>query len=241
MAGPRLLEAFAAAYPRATFVEIGANDGEQHDFLRPLVRKGGWRGVVVEPVPYVFERLQRTYRDRPGVVLANVAVAAADGPMTFHHLKEASDWERQGLPRWYDGIGSFSREEVLMHRPHIPDIDDRIVSVEVPCVTFESLCARHGIDRLDLILIDTEGYDWEIIRRIDLATWKPRLLVYEHYHLDQADREACRAHLSEAGYQLLEEHFDTFCLDAHPDDALTGLWQGLEPAVPGVAAYEEAV
>lgn len=240
MAGPRLINAFADAYPEATFIEIGANDGDQHDFLKEFVLSRAWRGIIVEPVPYVFERLRGNYGHRPDVSLENVAVAAEDGTKVFYHLGEVKDWAREGLPRWYDGIGSFSREEVLSHRAHIPDIESRIVAAEVPCLTFESLCARNGIERLDLILIDTEGYDREIIRQIDLRKWKPRLIVYEHYHLGVADREDCHDTLRAAGYEVMEEHFDTFCLDTGTDDSLTRLWRRLRPAVPGIAAYEES-
>lgn len=240
MAGPRLIAAFADAYPRAIFIEIGANDGDQHDFLRPFISTRAWQGVVVEPVPYVFDRLESTYGHHPGVALENVAIAAVDGTQTFYHLRQADDWAGEGLPRWYDGIGSFSRAEVLSHVDHIPDIESRVVASEVPCLTFASLCERHRLSRLDLILIDTEGYDWEIVRQIDFEVFKPRLLVYEHYHLGPAQRAQCREHLSRAGYEVMEEHFDSFCLDTESDDALTRVWRGLSPAVPGVAAYEES-
>jgi FkbM family methyltransferase len=240
MAGPRLVRAFADAYPKAVFAEIGANDGEQHDFLRPYILDRAWRGVIVEPVPFVFERLRRNYEERPGVALENVAVDRRDGTRRFYHLAEVADHEAEGLPRWYDGIGSFSREEVLSHAYHIPDIADRLVEIDVPCVTLETLCRRNGIEWLDLLLIDTEGYDWEIIRHIDLSRWKPRLLVYEHYHLGPEERRACRGHLGRAGYETMEEHFDTFCLDPAPEDSLTRLWRRLEPSVAGIAAYEES-
>jgi FkbM family methyltransferase len=240
MAGPRLLRAFADAYPRALFAEVGANDGEQHDLLRPLILSQPWRGIIVEPVPYVFERLKRNYRDRPGLALENVAIGPQDGRRTFYHLAEVEDPSREGLPNWYDGIGSFSRKEVLSHERHIPDVESRLVETEVQCLTLETLCRRNGVDRLDLLLIDTEGYDWEIIRHIDFAAWMPRLLVYEHYHLGPEERRNCREHVRRLGYETMEEHFDTFCLDPRLDDRLTRVLRRLKPAVPGVAAYEEA-
>jgi FkbM family methyltransferase len=241
MAGPRLVRAFADAYPNAVFAEIGANDGEQHDFLRPFILTREWRGVIVEPVPFVFERLKRNYTNQPQLVLENVAVAESDGKRLFYHLAEVDDPRREGLPRWYDGIGSFSREEVLSHGSHIPDIEERLVATEVPCLTIETLCRRSGIDRLDLLLIDTEGYDWQIIRHLDFAARRPRLLIYEHYHLGPEERRDCRDHLRAVGYETMEEHFDTFCLDTGPDDSLTRCWRRLQPAVPGTAAYEETV
>jgi FkbM family methyltransferase len=239
LAGPKLLRAFADSYPEAFFVEIGANDGEQHDHLRPFILSRAWSGLMVEPVPYVFERLRRNYAELDQVVTANVAIADRDGRLPFYHLVSPDEDERASLPDWYDGIGSFSRDAVLGHARHIPDVERRIVERDVEALTFESLCNRHGVEAVDLILIDTEGYDSRILRSIDLAKYRPRLVVFEHFHLSPEDRAACGAHLAAAGYATMEEGFDTFCLDAREDDSLTRLWHGLHPAVAGVYAHDE--
>jgi FkbM family methyltransferase len=240
MAGPRLLRAFADRYPEAVFVEVGSNDGEQHDHLRPFIVSRRWRGVMVEPVPYVFERLRRNYAHLDRVALANVAVADIDGELPFFHLVEVEDPVAHGLPPWYDGTGSFSRGALLGHVHEIPDVGERIVERRVPSRTLATLCREHGLDHLDLLLIDTEGHDWEILRSVDLEQIHPRLVVYEHFHLGVDDRRACRARMEAAGYATMEEGFDTFCLDLAPADELTRAWAALKPAVAGVAAYEVA-
>ena len=239
MAGPQLVRAFADAYPQAHFVEIGSNDGVKYDHLRPHIVSGSWEGIMVEPVPYVFERLRRNYGGLDGVILENAAIGDRDGRLPFHHLAEADEEERARLPDWYDTIGSFRREAVLGHAGKVPDIEARLVSTEVPCLTFESLLAKHGVERVDLLLIDTEGFDWEIIRHIDFAAHRPRLLVYEHFHLSPDERQECRAHLEGLGYETMEEGFDTFCLDTRSHDGLTRRWRRLRPAVPGVSVAEE--
>jgi FkbM family methyltransferase len=239
LAGPRLLRAFADANPHASFVEIGANDGEQHDHLRPFILERGWTGVMVEPVPYVFERLRRNYQGVEGVALENAAVGERDGEAPFYHLVDASAEERARLPDWYDGIGSFSRDAVLRHADQIPDVASRIVCAQVPTLTFGSLCRKHGLERVDLLVIDTEGHDWEIIRGIDFADWQPQMLVYEHYHLRPDDRAACATHLRERGYETMEEGFDTFCLGPAADDGLRAAWRLAKPAVAGVSKHDE--
>src|SRR5204863_9048795 len=115
-----------------------------------------------------------------GVTLANAAVAARDGTPPFFPLRDASAAERAQLPDWYDGLGSLSRTAVLSHAPQMPDIAERLVEGEVEALTFTTLCERHALERVDLIVIDAEGYDWEILRTIDLARHRPRLVVYEH-------------------------------------------------------------
>ena len=239
MAGPRLLRGFARQYPEAFFVEIGANDGDQHDHLRPLILSERWSGIMVEPVPYVFERLRGNYGDLDRVVLENVAIADLDGSLPFYHLSEPAPDERHRLPDWYDGVGSFSRETVLGHARDIPDVEHRVVQTEVPCLTYESLCARHGVREVDVLVIDTEGYDHEILKRIDLGRRQPRLVIYEHYHLPRSERAACRELLERAGYETMEEGFDTFGLDTRPADGLARDWRRLRPAIPGAYAEDE--
>lgn len=240
LAAPQLLQAFADAYPTATFVEIGSNDGEQHDHLRPLILARDWTGVMVEPVPYVFERLRHNYGHVAGVALENAAIGPADGEVPFYHLVDAAPEERASLPDWYDGIGSLSKDFVLGHAKHMPDLEERIVCRQVPALTFESLCDRHGLDHVDLLVVDAEGSDWEILRRIDFERRRPHLVIYEHFHLPPADRAAARAHLAALGYDTMEEGFDTFCLHAGADAAVREAWSGLTPGVPGVYVEDEA-
>jgi FkbM family methyltransferase len=236
LALPKVLAAFADVYPEARFVEVGANDGDQHDHIRPFIESRSWTGVMVEPVPYIFERLRKNYASAPRVALENSAVGAHDGTQPFFHLRDAAADERADLPDWYDGVGSFSRAAVLQHRDQIPDVEERIVESDVAVLGFASLCARHGLAQVDLIVVDTEGHDWEIIRTIDLSVHRPRLLIYEHFHLTAQTRASCRRHLESAGFETMEEGFDTLALQTEADDSLTRRWRALEPAVAGVYA-----
>jgi FkbM family methyltransferase len=239
LAGPRILRLFADAYPTAFFVEIGANDGDQHDHLRPILDANPWRGIMVEPVPYVFERLRANYGQRSGVALENAAIADRDGKLPFYHLSEAEDRLAAGLPRWYDGIGSFSQDAVLRHASLLPGLESRLTCIEVACLTFTSLCVKHRVDRIDLLIVDTEGYDHEILRNIDWSVHRPRLVVYEHYHLTGEQSDRLRADLQRLGYELKEEGFDTWCLHTATEDRLTKRFRTLTPAIPPARARQE--
>jgi len=212
----RFLLVFADCFPRCSFLQIGANDGEQRDPLRLFVETRRWHGVMVEPVPFVYERLRARYRGHPRVRLENSAIADRAGLLPFYHLAQAAPGEK--LPRWYDALGSFRREVILKHRDMIPDLERRIVQRDVPCLTFDQLCAKHAVERVDLLQMDTEGYDYEIIKRIDWARWRPALVIYEHHHLNPADREQCRAEFAERGYETVEESLDTIAFDLSQRD-----------------------
>lgn len=238
LAGPKLLRAFADAYPEAFFIEIGANDGEQADPLRPFVLSSRWRGIMVEPLPHVFGRLRANYGGLERVVLENAAIADSDGSLPLYHVGPLDGEDPEQMPEWYDAIGSFSRETLLRHTVHIPDLERRVVRTEVPCLSFETLCRKHAVEGLDLMLIDTEGYDYEIIKAIDFEARHPRLLIYEHFLLSPEERVWCRAHVEGLGYATMEEGFDTWCLDTRPQDPVTRRWNRLRPTLPGFSMDE---
>jgi methyltransferase FkbM-like protein len=120
LVGPKFLGEFAATHPSATFVEIGAHDGARSDLLRSFILNRRWTGVMVEPVPYLFDRLRRNYESLDRVAVENAAISDADCRKPFYELRHVRDPEREGLPSWYDAIGSLSREQVLTHRDLIP-------------------------------------------------------------------------------------------------------------------------
>lgn len=163
----------------------------------------GWTGVMVEPQPAVFARLRETVGDRAGIRLVNAAVSADAGTVPFFAPAD-------------DALGSLEPVEGATR-------------IDVRAITFADL----GLTRLDLLLIDTEGHDWVVLRQVDL---RPRLIVYEHLHLQAGDRRAARDHLRGLGYELLEEGLDTLALRPD-DDALTGLFRTLRPAVEALSRH----
>jgi FkbM family methyltransferase len=239
LAGPKLLLALARDHPRAYFIEVGANDGEKLDHLHRIILSSEWRGLMVEPVPYVFERLRRNYEGLGRIAFENAAIWNRDGTAPFYHLAPVTDRRAEGLPEWYDAIGSFSRDFVLSHQREIPDIEQRLVCTEVPCFTLESLLIRHGVGETDVLQIDAEGYDIEIVRQLDLDQNRPRVLIYEHYHLDSVEQQVVLRRLRRSGYEVKEEGMDTWALDTHAEPALAEWWRPIQPGVPPVRAAEE--
>lgn len=190
------------------FIQIGSNDSSQGDPLRQFVLTRPWTGIMVEPVKYVFDRLSENYRHRSNLTLENIAISATNGPQDFFHLAQTDE----DLPSWYTQLGSFSRQTVMDHADSIPDIESRIISTQVTCMTFDALCQKHSIKQIDLIHIDTEGYDFEIIKLIDLDRYRPTLVIYEHKHLNDRSRANCRSHLESNGYDTIEDGRDTIAL-----------------------------
>lgn len=177
------------------FLHIGAYDGAYQDPLPAMAIRHGWRGVMVEPQPPVFERLRENFAgqaERWG--FENTAVAAESGEMTFYTTRHQSSH-----------VASFDRGN-LLRRGVAPE---DIVGVRVPTVTVEDLLARHGAPHAHLIQIDAEGYDGQIIRSIDLTRMRPEIIRYEHVNLFPSERAEVIEHLASHGYRFMLENADT--------------------------------
>jgi FkbM family methyltransferase len=211
----RLLYEFANLHSQVLFMQIGANDGNKGDYLETYVQSRDWRGVLVEPIPYVFANLTRRHGSNSRLTLVNAAISDHDGTATLYYLPKDED---ANLPPWYDALATFRREVLLTHSPWIADIDSRIATIEVDSLTFESLCRRQGIERVDLVQIDTEGYDYEIIRQIDLDKYQPAFILFEHYHLRPDERDECQSYLERHGYRSISNFMDTVAIHEDPTD-----------------------
>jgi FkbM family methyltransferase len=203
------LKAIAARRGRSVrFVNIGANDGLAGDPLREFIITRGWTGILVEPVPFVFARLAIAYRGRKGVFCENAAISEENGTKLFWHVRR-----NEVLPPGYDQVGSFDKEQVLKHEQGLfPGLGAFLESIPVPTLTVDRLIEKHGFGGVDVVLIDTEGYDARIVNGIDLARLSPDLIVYENAHVPPDENRACEDRLRAAGYRVSSENGNTLAM-----------------------------
>ena len=211
--------------PGLRVLQVGANDGVRSDPLFELIVRDGWRGVLAEPIPALFERLCETHRGRPGLVPKNVAVAPEPGTRTLYYVDDPAG----DLPDWTNGTGSFLRDSLVAHEAAAPGLTAKIAEIEVPCLTPAQLCEEQGWDRVDFVHVDTEGFDYQILRAIDFDRFPPDLLLFEWVHLSGDDRRAARELLGRHGYETVAGHWDAIALrdPAGADPDVAAAWREL--------------
>lgn len=186
------------------FVQIGASDGKLDDPIYRWVVRHRLHGLVVEPLPDVFTQLAANYAANPEVTPVNAAIHATERETTLYRVDPC--WEE--APTWAKGIASFDPGH--HEKSGIPA--ERMRAERVRCMTLRELCAGYGVARIDLLQIDTEGYDCEIVRMIDFETMSPRMIRFEH-RLEEGvmSREAFAEILDLLyghGYEILIERHD---------------------------------
>ncbi|HUF49626.1 MAG TPA: FkbM family methyltransferase [Longimicrobiales bacterium] len=210
----RFLKQFSDAHGRrVNFVQIGASDGLRNDPIREFVVRHRWSGILVEPLPGVFDLLRRNYRRQRDDRLAfiNAAVAAdTNGSLTFWTIAPAA-LGRMPLEKRLSYLrkSSLDRDHVLRWVNGRTLREDDVVSVQVPSLTLSSLLERHWRwGHLHLLAIDVEGYDLALLQSIDFGRTAPDAILYESQNLREGQQSA-RELLEYHGYQVTAMGEDT--------------------------------
>lgn len=190
-------------------IQIGSNDGVTGDPISELLMKNEkWEAVFVEPVPYIYQKLKRNYSDETRFKCENVAINDGSS-QTFYWVDPKVINEVQELPVWYDQLGSFDKNNIVKHLDGI--LTPYILETEVQGLSLIELIKESNFDQVDLLHIDTEGYDWKILSQLDLTMYCPHIVLFEHTHLTKQEKEASISFMQNDFYMF---HFggDFLCI-----------------------------
>jgi FkbM family methyltransferase len=199
------VEMYFAGEETVNFIEIGAYDGVAGDPIRPLVvAKSGWQGVLVEPQPDIFVKLQQNYRHQAArLTFLNAAISDRTGGMDFYFVPP-EERVRLTLPDWSGEVASFNREHIHRHFP-----EATIETRRVEAITFADAAAYLPDGRVDLVVMDVEGHERAILETIDFDRQRVRFLIYEHKHMAEVEARSIELMLMARGFSIKRFGRDT--------------------------------
>jgi len=139
--------------------------------------------LLVEPVPHNINAINDNLKEFKNIYVEQVAVASVRETKDFFFVKATSINKLK--KHWASGIGSFNKNHLLNHRTKRFLIEeDDIDKIPIKTVKFEDLIEKYSITEIDKILIDIEGYEYEILRDMDLKKVQINSILFEYKHFD---------------------------------------------------------
>ena len=215
-----ILKKYSKRHKNFYVLQIGANDGFDNDPVHKFIMRYGWSGLLIEPQPKVFNNyLVRTYSRVPQINLANVALSSEIGTKSLYCLSFSDHRWATGLSRFdkntFQGLidNGYIERQAKMQGVVLPESpNDYFTKMEVQTVNFDYLIEKYEIEKIDLLQIDTEGYDFEILKLFPFQRLKPKFINLEYSHFDDKTKQACQSLLSSNKYEYTEIVNDLFCV-----------------------------
>lgn len=165
-----------------TFIDVGANVGDWTAYLLTQA-PAGVQGLAIDPSHSAGASLRARFAGESAVEVACVAVTAPGAPAEVTFFEEPDAGQTASL---VPGTSATNAR-----------------AVKVPTATIAQIVERRGWARLDLLKIDTEGYDLHVLRGCQALLAAQRIGAVQFEYNSQW--RPARSSLLTA-YQLLEEH-----------------------------------
>jgi FkbM family methyltransferase len=150
-------------YKNGFFVEVGANNGIRQSNTLFLEKFMGWKGLLIEAIPTLAEECRQ---NRPRCIVENVALVS-------------SDYSEETVELLYCNLMSVVNGDVNKERLQFLHETETTYVVKVPARTLSAVLAQHGIERVDLLSLDVEGYEAEVLKGLDFMRCRPRFMIIE--------------------------------------------------------------
>jgi FkbM family methyltransferase len=158
------------------FFQIGTNNG--NDLFRRLVLKHIPDCIIlVEPNENLIHEIKQNYSGIQNVYIFNNAIYYNNDEMLELYIPA-----KNGI------MGTRADNNITYSDGHfslVPMNDwgskNDMVKIKTKSITFDKICSIHGITNIEYLQIDTEGFDTEIIKMIDLSKYKINRIRFEKW------------------------------------------------------------
>lgn len=140
------------------YIDVGANDPTLDSVTKAFYARC-WHGINIEPTAFYFERLAH---ERPADINLRVAAGAERGLLALHEVAQT-------------GLSTTQPDVAAQHRREGYDV----VTQEVETLPLDEICAAHVTGDIHFLKIDVEGGEQDVLSGLDLARWRPWILVIE--------------------------------------------------------------
>lgn len=174
------------------FFEIGAYDGILSSNSYYFEKNLDWKGVCVEPIENLFNRLKRNRK----CICINGCIWNKIGPAKFYKFSHPGGFifGECGLIDSYD-----SRQLQKMYERCKNEKNCILTTLEVHCYKFNDICLQNSISHIDYLSIDTEGSELLILKSIDFNNIEIAVISVENNY----NEPAIQNFLKTKGYKFI--------------------------------------
>ena len=176
-------------------IQVGSNDGKRFDELSVFIKTFKPMAILVEPIKTNFENLKKNYLNQENLFFENLAISVEN---QIKYLFKVKNDKLNLYDDHIEGITSFEKKHLIKHGVKEKHITKELVGT----ISIQELLKKYSLKSLDLLLIDTEGYDGKIV--IDFLTKSNArpIIIFEYIHINYKTLENTLDQLNKKNYVI---------------------------------------
>jgi len=175
-------------------IQVGAFDGLLSDPLSELLTKSYVTAFLLEPQPGPYRKLEERYTGNKRIKLVNSALSAKTGNDCMFTLDSSNG----------SAIASLSSSHIL----NFGKSKSSLENINVSTISASDLFVMTGWNGLDKLQVDTEGFDWQVIKFFFDIQVFPLVINFERMHLSRSQALESRDILSANDYSWIDLEYD---------------------------------
>jgi FkbM family methyltransferase len=193
-------------------IQVGANDGLSDDFLLRCFNKN-LKAILIEPITDAFIKLKANYKKYPKANCLNLALGIEnENKEIFSVNSDYYEYYKKKYHNkdvnWLTVLSSFNKEHLINHGIK----KNHITSHNINCITFYKLINDYNYHDMDLLIVDTEGYDVKLINSFIEEFEINPMIIFEWIHAEKNEISLLVEKLKKRNYQFLKIGRDLVCL-----------------------------
>lgn len=175
-------------------VQIGANRGND-EFTSLIKNEHVDTLILVEPLSVHNPSLINCYSNIDNKFIENVIITDKENSeeVIYFHKLDGLEYGNN-----YE-LASLNKQHSLNIRNSYEEKE--VIALKLPNLTINNLLDKYKLQNIDLLFIDTEGYDSKIIMSIDFTKFNIKEIYYENLHVNAYE---LRTFLKEKNYAIHE-------------------------------------
>ncbi len=178
-------------YTDGFFVELGANDGYTQSNTFYLEYCKNWRGLLIEGIPELYTRCEYTRIHSHVMNYACVDGECCNKNVTMNYANlmsivtgamKSTEADKEHLDRGLQCQNIFNSYQI-----------------EVPAKTLTAILEEVGVEKIDFLSLDVEGYEANVLRGLAFDRYAPEYICVEARFFDDVNKILC------SRYSLVEQ------------------------------------
>lgn len=147
---------------KGVVMEVGGGHPYHYSFSKHFI-DNGWRGIIFEPNP----RYAKMHQELGHEIYQNAVSNKDEENVDFQVLTRFGDFQMSG-----SALSIKYENEITA--------DAKVETIKVDVITLNTFFKEMNLINIDILSVDTEGWELEVMEGLDTSQFKARIVVLEN-------------------------------------------------------------